>query len=810
LRISIRAKLAASLSVPLIGLLSFSAVEVRGAASDAAEVRSETDLATAATGPAGIINRLQDERNWASVELTGVEDAYPVPVPGYEETRGVTDEAIRAFRDEVESKGGATLDTYREALRALDGLDDTRRDIDDFAAPRSLDNMPFSTEVYDRYSDLIHLLLDANSHIPVQVRDAELRQGTELASMATEQTDLMADVARQTTVAGMMSPNGIDTSEEITRIATLLSRFNANNEQIRNVSDPYAAIVREDFPQDLAEALNQNVERAIGTRTIDNLEAFMDGATPTPGEGFYAVRDETIEALNDRADSLNARATTRQRLFTLLALGALVLAGTMTWLVARSITRPLRSLTRQAKDMAEHRLPTAVREILETPLGQDVAVPHVPPVAVKSRDEVTDVTAALNTVQESALDLAVEQAVLRRNIADSIVNLGRRNQNLLGRQLDFITELERNEADPDTLASLFRLDHLATRMRRNAESLLVLAGVEPPRTWAANVRMTDVIRAALGEVEDYQRVRVEAVEPAMVVGSATADLAHLLAELLENALTFSPPDAYVTVRGGWHSGTRFRLAVIDRGLGMAPAALDLANRRLAGAESFTVAPSRYLGHYVAGNLAARHGIGIRLEPGQAQGTVATVDLPPELVTVVEPLPAPEPHALAPPSTAELLAPASALATPASPPWASAVRATPPVQPPPARPARPTETVEPTETSLPPLPSRLPSRSVPPSPSVTPGPTVPPPAARDPLPRRVRGAHLPTLEPVPLHRPAGQRPAAPRAGQGPEGDRPKRPAPGASGPADDVYSFLSGFTAGVQRGLDETRDEEPDS
>jgi signal transduction histidine kinase len=761
LRISIRAKLAASLSVPLIGLLSFSAIEVRRAASDAGEVRSETDLATAATGPAGIINRLQDERNWASVELTGLEDSYQVPVAGYDETRSVTDEAIRAFRDEVESKGGATEATFRDALRALDGLDDTRRDIDGFSAARSIDNMPFSTEIYDRYSDLIHLLLDANAHIPVQVRDAQLRQGTELASVATEQTDLMADVSRQTTVAGIMSPNGIDTSEEITGIATLLSRFNTNNEQIRNVSDPYAAIVREDFPQALAEGLNQNVEDAIGSRTIANVDAFMDGITPTPGEGYWAIRDKTIEALDDRADSLNARATTRQRVFTLLALAALALAATMTWLVARSITRPLRSLTRQAKDMAEHRLPTAVREILETPLGQDVTVPHVLPVAVKSRDEVTDVTEALNTVQESALDLAVEQAVLRRNIADSIVNLGRRNQNLLGRQLDFITELERNEADPDTLASLFRLDHLATRMRRNAESLLVLAGVEPPRTWAANVRMSDVIRAALGEVEDYQRVRLEAVEPAMVVGSATADLAHLLAELLENALTFSPPDAYVTVRGGWHSGTRFRLAVVDRGLGMAPAALELANRRLAGAESFTVAPSRYLGHYVAGNLAARHGIGIRLEPGRTQGTVATVDLPPELVTAVEQAPVPEPQALAPALRPELVAPTPALVAPpapaptpaapapASPPWASAGPAPQPVTPPPAA------------------------------------------VARDPLPRRVRGAHLPTLEPVRLHR---------------SPDRTEPPAPAPSGVADDVYSFLSGFTSGVQRGLDETRDD----
>ncbi len=143
----------------------------------------------------------------------------------------------------------------------------------------------------------------------------------------------------------------------------------------------------------------------------------------------------------------------------------------------------------------------------------------------------------------------MEQAVLRRNIADSFVNLGRRNQHLLGRQLDFITELESKETEPDALANLFRVDHLATRMRRNAESLLVLAGFEPPREWTVPVRLTDVIRAALGEVEDYHRVSVRAVEAATLLGSAAADLAHLLAELLENVLVSSPPDQSVDIRG---------------------------------------------------------------------------------------------------------------------------------------------------------------------------------------------------------------------------------------------------------------------
>ena len=257
----------------------------------------------------------------------------------------------------------------------------------------------------------------------------------------------------------------------------------------------------------------------------------------------------------------------------------------------------------------------------------------------------SDVAEALNTVQDTALDLAVEQAVLRRNIADSFVNLGRRNQNLLGRQLDFITELESNETNADTLSNLFRLDHLATRMRRNAESLLVLAGIEPPRQWAAPVRLTDVIRAALGEVENYQRVAVRGVEPATIIGSAAADLAHLLAELIENALVFSPPDKSVDIRGRNRDDGGYTLAVIDTGLGMAAKDVAAANRRLAGAESFTVAPSKYLGHYVAGNLAARHDIHVRLDTSPGQGITATITLPPGLLTteLVTSAPVTPPH-----------------------------------------------------------------------------------------------------------------------------------------------------------------------
>ena len=227
--------------------------------------------------------------------------------------------------------------------------------------------------------------------------------------------------------------------------------------------------------------------------------------------------------------------------------------------------------------MAGQRLPAAVQEILETPVNETVVQPEVEPVRVHAGGEVHDVEVALNKVQDSAVSLAVEQATLRRNIADAYVNLGRRNQNLLSRQLEFITQLENDESDPETLEHLFRLDHLATRMRRNAESLLVLAGLAPPRTWSAPVAMGDVVRGALGEVEGYRRVRLRHVDDARVDGAAAADVSHVIAELVENALSFSPPDADVEVYGR-RDDHGYVITIIDSGIGMHDEELERGER----------------------------------------------------------------------------------------------------------------------------------------------------------------------------------------------------------------------------------------
>ena len=368
---------------------------------------------------------------------------------------------------------------------------------------------------------------------------------------------------------------------------------------------------------------------ATGVSDLAQILDASNGAVDAAGQ----LRDPVGEALVDHADGLVDDANQQKQTTIVLAATLVVLALGITLYASRSITNPLRSLTRQAADMASSRLPRAVQSVLDTPAGEDVVVPEVAPIAVNTRDEVADVAAALNTVQTSALDLAVEQAALRKNIADSFVNLGRRNQNLLDRQLEMITDLERQEQQPDRLEDLFLLDHLATRMRRNAESLLRLAGGGDTTNsgWGGPVPIIDLVRGALGEVEEYERVDVHAMEPVLVQAAAGSDLAHAIAELVENALHFSPDDERVIIRGRTASDGGYTLAIIDQGMGMDDEQLAVANRRLAGEESFTVAPSRYLGHYIAGHLAAGIGLRISLTTEAIGGIVARVDIPAELI-----------------------------------------------------------------------------------------------------------------------------------------------------------------------------------
>ena len=641
-RIPIRYKLAAALAVPLIAMGLVTVIEVASVESEVRDVRQQTALATATIGPNGLITALQNERNWVSANLVGADQDLAMVASGYDETRAATDAARAEFEDELSSLGDAARSAYEQAFDGLAEIDALRTEIDGYVATLtpSLDNIDEVTVIFDRYTALIEPFFGGMSRISIAMDDPELRQGAGLMEAVARQIETIPQLTNALVLPAIVptAPGdsaGINRSSEIAEVAELQDAFRRQAETLRTASGPYEELAAEYYPEEFTTNIDEQATMGVASGDIDVTAFIASLDVPTLDQAYIGYQQELSDAIETRADELNDAASSRRQRYAILMALTFGAAVVLTVLVSLSITRPLRSLTRQAQDMAGRRLPNAVTEILDTPLGEDVQVPQVSPIRVVTRDEVADVADALNTVQDSALDLAVEQAVLRRNIADSFVNLGRRNQNLLGRQLDFITELESSEADPDTLSSLFRLDHLATRMRRNAESLLVLAGIEPPRQWAAPLPLTDVIRAALGEVEDYQRVVVRAVEPATIIGSAAADLAHLLAELIENALVFSPPDRSVDVRGAANSRRHpdgYTLAIIDAGLGMSSQDIDSANRRLAGTESFTVAPSKYLGHYVAGNLAARHGIDVEIQSSPGSGITALVELPAGLLT----------------------------------------------------------------------------------------------------------------------------------------------------------------------------------
>ena len=224
-----------------------------------------------------------------------------------------------------------------------------------------------------------------------------------------------------------------------------------------------------------------------------------------------------------------------------------------------------------------------------------------------------------------------EQAALRQSISDLLHNLARRSQGLVDRQLELIDELERKEVDPDRLHELFRMDHLATRMRRNVENLIVLSGVDQRRRWSESVPLRDVVEAAVGEVEDYARVQVSGLHDLTLAGQAASDVAHLLAELVENATSFSSPTTMVEVSGS-PTGNGYVVEIEDHGIGMSDAELAEANRRLAEPLAADVAVSRMMGFHVVGRLAARHGIRVQLRHCWFGGVTALVLLPAVLLS----------------------------------------------------------------------------------------------------------------------------------------------------------------------------------
>ena len=363
-----------------------------------------------------------------------------------------------------------------------------------------------------------------------------------------------------------------------------------------------------------------------------------NAAPPVDAAAWSAAYDEVQSSLRDfelaAAGRLTERSTpvaagilARLGLAGILGLAAVVIAIYFSVRVGRGFIQRVSGLRAAALELAGDRLPSVVARLRQ---GQDVDVAVESPPLEFGTDELGQLGHAFGAVQRTAVTSAVDEAALRRGLSEVFLNIARRSQTLLHRQLALLDKMERRTTNPDELADLFRIDHMATRMRRHAEDLVVLAGAAPGRGWRVPVPMIDVIRGAVSEVEDYPRVNILAVETAAVAGRAVGDVIHLLAELIENATSFSPPHTRVHV-AGQVVPNGYAIEIEDRGLGMTQEAIDEANLRLSEPPDFDPANSARLGLFVVAQLGARHGVRVQLRSSPYGGVTAVALLPTDLI-----------------------------------------------------------------------------------------------------------------------------------------------------------------------------------
>ena len=338
-----------------------------------------------------------------------------------------------------------------------------------------------------------------------------------------------------------------------------------------------------------------------------------------------SVEQQFADSVISRSGSLHDGAITSAIVFSFAVALLLGIALIATTVIGRSMVGPLRRLRNGAFEVAGTRLPEMVRRMSETD-GEGIP-PEVEPIDVDSSDEIGEVARAFDQVHKEAVRLAANEAALRGNVNAMFVNLSRRSQSLVERQIRMITRLEQGEQDSKRLASLFQMDHLATRMRRNSENLLVLAGHELSRRWSRPVALVDVLRAAASEIEQYERVTLN-VQPGISVRTeAVSDVVHLTAELVENATSFSAAETPVTIAAQLQGNGWTLIEITDQGVGMSAEEMAQANWRLARPPVVDVAVSRRMGLFVVARLAARHGIRVRLCPVPSGGLIAQVWLP---------------------------------------------------------------------------------------------------------------------------------------------------------------------------------------
>jgi hypothetical protein len=625
----IRSKLIAVLVIPLVALTVLAALGIGANVARGVQADRVNDQTAFAVSLSTLVHELQRERDLSAGWVGSGRDA---GYGGVVAQQVAVDQALRTFRRDVENlgnEGSAFRERVDEAVSELNQLGEQRGQIEnnaDTTVQRTL----------DYYSGVIGHLLAVNLEIASQTDDRELiRNVGAFVSLARLKEATSLERGRLYAVASA----GEFRADDFRKLAPVVGAQDAWRIQFEATATPE----QRDF-------LERTLQSPDITRVEELRDKVLEGDPSQPVQLdprqwftymtakldlLRTVEQQLAADVSAASDAAQSTARRQALLYTIvLTLVLWLTVGLSLWLV-RSIVGPLRTLTKSANEVADERLPGLVDKLHHTNDPRDLDV--VPePVPVTSNDEIGQVSAAFNSVHRVAIQVATEQAALRRSVGDMFLNLARRSQSLIDRQLELIDDLERTEADPDALENLFKLDHLATRMRRNAEDLIVLSGAEPARRWSQPVPLVDVVRAALAEVEDYNRVELLPIDDIGVAGQAVSDVVHLLAELIENATSFSPPGTKVQVAGQQVSNG-YVLEIEDRGLGMSDDELVEANERLANPPMVDFALSRMLGLYVVARLAQRYNIKVQLRHSWYGGITALVLLPPT-VAVRAPMP----------------------------------------------------------------------------------------------------------------------------------------------------------------------------
>jgi signal transduction histidine kinase len=626
--LKIRTKLILLLAGPLLITLLLSALGARDRQSSASESRAVEKLVTLTSANADVVDALQQESLYSAAFVGSDRGAWADEV---EAARAASDEALAVALPRLGDLGGASSGVRSSAALATGAADKLgfyRDAVDQGFRSDQID------ELVVNYSQIQDAFGAVSTNVADSVEDpqaaADLRGAAALgaykASIA-KQGALLAGAGE----VGSMDAGSVavfaEAAEAEQRQLELLNSI-SGLERKGAVRDAMATEASNRFELVRDEAAKADAGEPLG---FDGEE--IAGSTIEVVEDLHEVESALLGDLISESRDASSSAANAARLFLIAAVVSIGAAAAAALILGRRITVPLRRLTEAADHLSGEQMPRLI-ETLKNPSEDELGfqIGAMRPIDIESNDEIGRLAHSFNEVQRVAGEVANEQAqLLRKGIGEMFVNLARRNQALLDRQIEFIDELERGEEDPDQLENLYRLDHLATRMRRNAESLLVLAGAEPPRRRGRPAPLANVVRAALAEVEDFGRIELLSFDEVLVASNAAADLAHLLSELMENATNFSPPETRVEVVGHKTKADGYVISVTDHGIGMSADQIAEANDSLARPPLVGLAMSRSLGFIVVGRLAARHSIAVRMMPSAAGGVTAVVSIPPSLV-----------------------------------------------------------------------------------------------------------------------------------------------------------------------------------